>query len=95
MLERPPSFSDDQQTETKDQQADSFRDELKSLFGGLGWGLRWLSISLAWGCCLFAFMAMIVYATLGGNITNTGAYYGLTVVLGMMALILTFMIRRV
>ena len=71
-----------------------FRDEVKSLLQGLGWGFRWVGLSLAWGCTLFAAMAMLIYAILGGEITNPLAFYSLIIVLSLMAAILTVIQRR-
>ncbi len=66
----------------------SFTDEVNELIGGLGWGLRWLGISLLWGLCLFAFITLIGYAIWGGPIAKPGPYYGLIVVTGLLAAIM-------
>ena len=74
---------------------DSFKDEVRNLIAGLGWGIRWLGISLAWGGCLFAFMVLIGHAIWGGQIANPGPYYGLIVVTGLLTVILSIVRRRI
>ena len=74
---------------------DSFKDEVRNLMAGLGWGIRWLGVSLAWGGCLFAFLALIGHAIWGGQIANPGPYYGLIVVTGLLTLILSIVRRRI
>ena len=82
-------------SETVTEEARSFGDEVKELTAGLGWGVRWLAVSLAWGGSLFAFMGLIIYAVSGGAITNPGPYYGLVVVTGLLTLVLSILRRRV
>jgi hypothetical protein len=73
----------------------SFGDEVKSLLGGMGWGIRWLAVSLAWGVCLFMMLALIGYAIWGGPIENPARHYGLIVVFGLMTGILSVLWRRI
>lgn len=72
----------------------SFKDEVKSLLSGMGWGIRWLGVSLAWGMSLFAFMAMIGYVVFVGDVERPGPYYGLVTVLGLMTLVLSIWRQR-
>ena len=81
-------------TDSESQQDISFKDEVKSLLGGVGWGMRWLGISLAWGLSLFVFMAMIGYALFVGSVERPGPYYGLVVILGLMTIVLSIWLRR-
>ncbi|MEM7033259.1 MAG: hypothetical protein AAF629_27140 [Chloroflexota bacterium] len=87
-------MTSEHQPHEHDKPDDSFSDELRTLLQGLGWGFRWLGLSLAWGCTLFGAMAMLIYAIVGGEVTNPPAFYGLIVVLGLMAAILTVWRRR-
>lgn len=72
----------------------SFMEEVRALTAGLGWGVRWLGLSLAWGLCLFGFIALVGYAIWGGPIGNPWAYYGLIVVVGLLAAGLSVLRRR-
>jgi len=72
----------------------SFSCEVKGLLGGLGWGLRWLAVSLAWGVALFALFMMAGRAIFGEAISDPASYYGLMAVLAVMAAILTVVFRR-
>lgn len=73
----------------------SFGCEVRGLLGGLGWGLKWLGVSLAWGAVLFALLMLIGRAVLGGEIANPTNYYGLIGVLALMLVILSVLQRRV
>lgn len=72
-------------TDEADKLDTSFMEEVKALTAGLGWGVRWLGLSLAWGLCLFGFIGLVGYAIWGGPIDNPGAYYGLVVVVGLLS----------
>jgi hypothetical protein len=61
----------------------------------MGWGIRWLAVSLAWGVCLFMMLALIGYAIWGGPIENPARHYGLIVVFGLMTGILSVLWRRI
>lgn len=74
--------------------ATSFMEEIKVLIAGLGWGVRWLGLSLAWGLCLFGFIALVGYAIWGGSIDNPRAYYSLVVVVGLLTVGLSVLRRR-
>jgi len=89
--ESPPVAGEESQPE----RTLSFSDEVRALTQGLGWGIRWLGVSLAWGLCFFAFLALLLYALAGGTIPNPGPYYGLIVVMGLLTVILSFLRRRV
>jgi len=73
---------------------ETFGQEVKALLGGLGWGVRWLGLSLAWGLSLFALVVMIGYAIWGGLIDKPGPYYGLLVVVGLLTVILSVLRQR-
>jgi hypothetical protein len=72
----------------------SFGCEVKNLLGGLGWGTRWLGVSLAWGLVLFVLIVLIGWAILGRPIADLVSYCGLIVVLSLMAVILSVLRRR-
>ena len=71
----------------------SFRCEVKGLLKGLGWGVRWLIISLVWGLLLFTFILMVGWTIFGGVPTRSGPFYGLIAVVGLLALILSILRR--
>ncbi|MFQ5576399.1 MAG: hypothetical protein ACE5G8_05350 [Anaerolineae bacterium] len=73
----------------------SFGCEVKGLLAGLGWGARWLGVSLGWGLAVFGLLALLGRAMFGGPIVEPASYVGLVVVLGLMALILSVLRRRV
>ncbi len=81
-------------TDEADKRDTSFMEEVRALTTGLGWGVRWLGLSLAWGLCLFGFIALVGYAIWGGPIDNPWAYYGLIVVVGLLAVGLSALRRR-
>jgi len=72
----------------------SFGCEVKGLLSGLGWGVRWLTVSLLWGLTLFGMLALALRALLGAPIANPPAYYGLMVVLALMTAILSVWRKR-
>ena len=73
----------------------SFSCEVKGLLGWLGWGFRWLAISLAWGLVLFALLVMLGRVLLGYPIDNPASYYGLLLTLALMTALLTVVFRRI
>ena len=72
----------------------SFGCEVKALVGKTGWGMRWFGISLAWGLAVFALLVVIVRPFIGMPVKNPAAYWGFTIVLGLIVGILSIFFRR-
>jgi hypothetical protein len=72
----------------------SFGCEVRGLLKGLGWGVRWLVISLLWGLLLFTFIILIGRAIWGEPPARPVPFYGLIVVTGLLALIFSILRRR-
>ncbi|MFQ5612084.1 MAG: hypothetical protein ACE5H9_08120 [Anaerolineae bacterium] len=72
----------------------SFRCEVSALLGGLGPGLRWLLVMIAWGLVAFALIGLVFRALSRGLGENPAAYLGLLLVLILALALLTPWFRR-
>lgn len=72
----------------------SFRCEVRALWQGMGWGIRWFGSALMWGLVLFAFIMMLLQIVTGYQPQNPPAFYSLIFILGLLAALLTIIFRR-